>query len=67
MEVSGGATPAEFAALGTALEVLLGEEMVPEKDPRPSAYRSRWRQAAFEEGVTAGANPNEHRPSWGTT
>jgi hypothetical protein len=38
--------PAEREALVLALEQLLGEE------DRPWPYRSEWRRAAFEEGVS---------------
>jgi hypothetical protein len=66
MEVSGGASPAELAALGAAIEVLLHEGTVIRADSAPPVYRSRWRQASLQEGVD-GSQPDHHRPIWGTT
>jgi hypothetical protein len=66
IDITGGATASEVAALGAALQTLISEARDPTNGV-PAVYGSRWRRAAFEEGVCEPSAPTQHRPSWGTT
>lgn len=61
LQVAGGATPPELAALTAALSAVLTES--PEAaDSLPAVYRSRWRQCATADAVTWHGNDG-----WGTS
>ena len=56
--------PAQLAALAAAATALVERERGAPADPRPAAYRSRWRRAALIESSEMPANPKDDRAAW---
>lgn len=63
--LSGGTPSAEaLAALAGAVTALVDGERVAPADPRPAAYRSRWRRAALIESAEVPAYLKDDRTAW---
>jgi hypothetical protein len=67
VEAGGAPGGPEAAALAAALEALLEGERARAgaPDPRPAAYRSRWRRAAALESVASFPYLKDSGPVWG--
>ena len=64
--VAGGVpSGAELASLAAAMTALLEGERAAPADPRPVAYRSRWRRAALIEASEVPGNLKDDTAPWG--
>ncbi len=63
---AGGAPSAgQLAALAAAVTAVIEGEGRAPADPRPAAYRSRWRRAALLDAVEVSGHMKADSPPWG--
>ncbi len=69
LEITGGGTPTarQTAALAAAATVLVEGDRSAPVDPRPAAYRSRWRRAAMLELSEIPVGIKDTGAPWGGT
>lgn len=69
LRITGGGAPTgeQWAALAAAAQALAQGAGGPPADPRPEAYRSRWRRAAMLETTEVPAGIKDNGPTWGGT
>ncbi len=67
LTITAGGTPGptQLAALSAAATALIEAERAATGDPRPAAYRSRWRRAALIESSVVPADLKDDRTAWG--
>ena len=64
IRAGGSPAPAQLAALVAAATAMIEEEGRAPADPRPAAYRSRWRRAALIESAEVPAHLKDDRTAW---
>ena len=66
LTIVGGGVPSgtELAALASAVTALVEGEQAAPADPRPAAYRSRWRRAALIESAEVPSYLKDDRTAW---
>ena len=64
IRAGGSPAPAQLAALAAAVTTLTEGERTTPSDPRPAAYRSRWRRAALIESAEVPAHLKDDRTAW---
>ena len=67
VRAGGAPTPAQLAALTAALTAVIESETGAPADPRPAAYRSRWRRAAMLDNTEVPAGAKDDGAPWGGT
>ena len=69
LRVRAGGTPtaAQLAALAAAATALVEAERAAPADPRPAAYRSRWRRAGMLENTEVPGGAKDDGAPWGGT
>jgi hypothetical protein len=69
LRVRGGGTPtaAQLAALTAAVTAVIESERAAPVDPRPAAYRSRWRRAGMLENTEVPGGAKDDAAAWGGT
>ncbi len=69
LRVRAGGTPtaAQLAALAAAATALIEAERAAPADPRPAAYRSRWRRAGMLENTEVPGGAKDDGAPWGGT
>jgi hypothetical protein len=67
LRVRAGGTPsaAQLAALAAAATAVIEAERVAPADPRPAAYRSRWRRAGMLENTEVPGGAKDDGAPWG--
>ncbi len=69
LRVRAGGTPtaAQLAALAAAATAVIEAERGAPADPRPAAYRSRWRRAGMLENTEVPGGAKDDGAPWGGT
>ena len=67
VRAGGAPAPAELAAMTAALTALIESERAAPADPRPDAYRSRWRRAAMLDNTEVPGGAKDDGAPWGAT
>jgi hypothetical protein len=69
LRIRAGGTPsaAQLAALAAAATAVIEAERVAPADPRPAAYRSRWRRAGMLENTEVPGGAKDDGAPWGGT